>query len=124
LFWGKIPRPYEAGRATKTSADQRLQTGIHISEISSGKFPLLLGQVKSHVEKSVHFDGLAIQQGGAEAPLQHSFARGTHKNRVAADLMELLNRAVARDYGAQLNHSLEMNLTGDGRIDGLHAMNQ
>src|SRR6185369_4600672 len=77
----------------------------------------LLAQREVHVDLSRYLDRLAVQLSRLVHPLFHRFESGRNQQRMAADYLEILNRAVLRNHRRQVNHTRNARLLGERRID-------
>src|SRR5271169_4319760 len=78
----------------------------------------------NHGDGSFHFDGFAIEQRGAIAPLANGIERGSDQQRVAAQYFERLNCAIASNDRVELYRSFQVDLPRESGINGIEAMNE
>src|SRR6185436_13964785 len=90
---------------------------------STGTFGLLT-QREVHVDLSDDLDRLAVEESRLVYPLFHRFESGRDQQRVAADHLELLNRAILRNDGAEFHGALNARLLGQRRIDRMGLTHQ
>lgn len=87
------------------------------------RLPLVLERVNDR-DVSVDFNGLTVEYGWAIAPLTYGIDRGLQEERVPADHLQGLDRAVGCDDRVQFHLAFAMNLPREWRIDGLDAVDQ
>lgn len=75
-------------------------------------------------DEGVDFDGLAVEDGWAIAPLAHRVEGGLVEEGIAADRLQSLNTAVRSDDGVKLDAAFAANLYRQGRVDWLDAVNE
>ena len=78
----------------------------------------------NHRDVRFDFDGLAVENGGAVAPLGHSVLGGVQEERIAADDLQGLNRPISGDDRTQLDLAFLMNLSRERRVYRLNSSNQ
>ena len=69
----------------------------------------------------VDFNGLAVEDGGAVAPLSDGVERGLVEERIAANDLQGLNGAVGGDDGAEFDVAAAAHLFWQSGVDGLDA---
>ena len=69
-------------------------------------------------------DGLAVENRWVVAPLSDGVLSGAKEERIAADRLQGLNRAVCRDDRAQFHLAFATSLSRERRIDGLDALDE
>lgn len=83
-------------------------------------FRLLLQGVNDG-DVRVDFDGLAVENRRAVAPLTDRIERGLHKKWIAIGHLQGLDRAVDGNDGVQFDAAFAADLPGERRIDGINA---
>jgi len=84
----------------------------------------LLGQGVDDRDVRVDLDGSAVEGSGAVAPLADGSKRGLEKERIAGNDFQRLDRAVHGDDGVKFHAAFAADLNGEGRIDGLDAVEE
>ena len=69
-------------------------------------------------------DGLAVEDGGAVAPLADCGESRLNEERIAGDDFERLDGTVSGDDGVELDAAFATSLHGENRIIGLDTMNE
>src|SRR5271170_877944 len=82
----------------------------------------LLVKRENHVDRSVDFDRLVIQQGRPVLPLSHRIERGLYQQWMPGENFELLHRAVLADSRVQAHRTRDARLASQRRIGGLDSV--
>lgn len=87
-------------------------------------FPRSVRQGVDDGDVGVDFDGLAVEDGGAIAPLTDGIESRLNQERIARDGFQHLDGAVGGNDGVEFDAAFAVELNGDVRIKWLDAANQ
>src|SRR3977135_57651 len=112
--------PGEAGGSTRVFAEIATRSGAPVPR--PARPPVLLVERENHINGSVDFHGLAIEQSRLIAPLTHGIERRLLQQGMAVHDFKLLNRAVLADNGVQTHGTGNAGLARERRINRLNTV--